>query len=186
MARAHFVKKARKDVPNTDIKAGDSYWWWKFRFGGKHVSKTQPRPSQLTQSAHYGAVLDLQDLIGGLEANDGLEGVRDDIVAQLEELRDNAQESLDNMPDNLRDNSSSGEMLHERIDAMENAISEFEGLDFSDVPDDEEPEHDEDCAKECSVDKADDCNCSLSTEDRQTVDDYWQAKLEEIQSIDIS
>lgn len=36
MARATLVKKARKDIPGTDIKAGDSYYWWAFRFGGKH------------------------------------------------------------------------------------------------------------------------------------------------------
>ncbi len=52
MARAHFVKKARKDNPAAGIKAGDSYYWWKFRRGGKHYSKTAPRPSQLTQSEY--------------------------------------------------------------------------------------------------------------------------------------
>lgn len=185
MARAHFVKKARKDVPGSDIKAGESYWWWKFRYGGKHVSRTQPRPSQLTQSAYLGQLYDLQDMIGGLEANDGLESSRDDIVSQLEEMRDTAQESLDNMPDNLRENSSSGEMLQERIDAMENAISEFEGFDYSDAPSDDEPEHDDDCAKVLSVDQADECNCSLASEDHKTADEYWQEKLNEIQEVDI-
>lgn len=184
MARATFVKKARKDVPGTEIKAGESYYWWKFRFGGKHYSKTQPRRSQLTQSAYNSQLYDLQDMIGDLSANDGLESSRDDIVSTLEEMRDTAQESLDNMPDNLRDNSSSGEMLTERIDAMENAISEMEGIDFSDAPD-QDPEHDDDCAKTVSVDQADDCNCSVSTEEQQTMDEYWQAKLEEIQGVDL-
>jgi len=30
MARAHFVKKARKDNP-VALK-GESYWWWELRF----------------------------------------------------------------------------------------------------------------------------------------------------------
>jgi hypothetical protein len=53
MARAHFVKKARKAIPGTDIKKGDSYYWWKFRFGGKRTSKTAPKASQLTQSEFW-------------------------------------------------------------------------------------------------------------------------------------
>lgn len=59
MARAHFVKKARKDNPA--VKAGESYYWWKFRRGPKRYSKERPRPSQLTQSEFYGQVYGLQE-----------------------------------------------------------------------------------------------------------------------------
>lgn len=31
MPRVTHVKKARKAIPGTDIKVGDSYYWWKFR-----------------------------------------------------------------------------------------------------------------------------------------------------------
>jgi hypothetical protein len=50
MPRVNFVKKARKAIPSSGIKVGDSYYWWKFRYGGKFVSKERPRQSQLTQS----------------------------------------------------------------------------------------------------------------------------------------
>lgn len=72
MARATFVKKARKDIPGTDIKAGESYYWWKFRFGGKHYSKTPPRRSQLTQSDFLGQLYAIEDEIQGLVADDTL------------------------------------------------------------------------------------------------------------------
>ena len=39
MARAIFVKKARKNIPGTSIKTGDSYYWWKFRFGVPRVPR---------------------------------------------------------------------------------------------------------------------------------------------------
>jgi len=32
MPRVHFVKKARRDYPDDDIKKDESYYWWKFRF----------------------------------------------------------------------------------------------------------------------------------------------------------
>jgi len=48
MARANFVKKARKD--NSVVKKGESYYWWKFAYGSKQYSKEAPSRSQLTQS----------------------------------------------------------------------------------------------------------------------------------------
>ena len=75
MTRAHFVKKARKDHPEGDIKKGDSYWWWAFMVGGrggpKHYSKTQPKASQLTQSEYLGSIADIQDELNALGADDG-------------------------------------------------------------------------------------------------------------------
>ena len=65
MPRVYFVKKARKDYP-VGIKKGDSYYWWKFRYGGIHRSKTRPRPSQLTQSEFlstiYAIIEEIQDV----------------------------------------------------------------------------------------------------------------------------
>ena len=43
MPRVHHVKSARKDNPVA--KKGESYYWWKFRYGGKRYSKT-PRPGR--------------------------------------------------------------------------------------------------------------------------------------------
>jgi len=61
MPRVNFVQKARKDNPVA--KAGESYYWWKFRYGGKHYSLTRPRESQLTQSEFLGAMYSLLEEI---------------------------------------------------------------------------------------------------------------------------
>jgi hypothetical protein len=54
--------------------------------------------------------------------------VVDDIVSQLEELRDECQEKHDNMPDQLQD-SGSGEILQGRADEIDSMIGELEGID---------------------------------------------------------
>lgn len=141
MPRVHTVEKARKNYPEYGIKKGDKYYWWKFRYGGKRMSKTYPKQSELTQSAYLSAIYDLQDRINGISANtpEDLTADRDDIVSELETLRDETQDRLDSMPEHLQDTSSSGDLLRERIDALENAISELEGVDLDyDGPDENE------------------------------------------------
>jgi|HubBroStandDraft_4_1064222.scaffolds.fasta_scaffold00045_61 hypothetical protein len=156
MARATFVQKARKDVAGTDIKAGDSYYWWKFRFGGKHYSKTAPKRSQLTQSNFYSQLWDIEDDIGTLEAGDGLESDVADIAQRLRDLAQECTDARDNMPEQLQD-SDTGTMLQERAEACEAAADELEGLDLSD----------------------------MSKEDDESDEDFWQRKLDEIQAINI-
>ncbi len=130
MARATFVKKARKDVPGTDIKAGDSYYWWKFMSGGrggsKRYSKTQPKPSQLTNSAFWGPMYGIQETEAPQDYAD-LESALEDVKSQLEELRDENQEKFDNLPESFQAGST-GELLQGRIDAVEEVISELENI----------------------------------------------------------
>lgn len=133
MPRVTFVKKARKDNPA--VSKGESYYHWKFRFGGKHYSVARPRSSQLTQSAYYGAVRGMVEQIedtGSIDNEDDLIALRDSIVEQLEGLRDETQDSRDNMPEALQD-APTGELLQERVDALEEAIGEIENIDESDA-----------------------------------------------------
>jgi len=87
MARATFVKSARKDYPDHGIKKGESYWHWAFMQGGrggaKRYSKTEPRPSQLTQSEFWGNVLGLQEGSGATPDLDDSESQIEDIKSQL-------------------------------------------------------------------------------------------------------
>lgn len=179
MARANFVKKARKDIPGTDIKAGDSYYWWKFRHGGKNYSKTQPKASQLTNSTFYSGVYAVQEQIGEASADDGLEGLRDDVVGQLEELRDQCQESHDNMPEGLQQGDT-GQLLEDRVSAMDSAIDEFQNIDF-DEPDTSEAD---DLEREEGEDDAT-YEARQAEERERLTNEHWQAKLEEMQGIDI-
>ena len=147
MPRVHYVKSARKDNPVA--QKGESYYWWKFRFGGKRYSKTYPKRSQLTQSAYFGALYDLCEVIEDYEIEPGeasdVENMRDEIESELNNLLDECQSSLDNMPESLQ-YSPTGELLQERIDALENAINEVgyieEPEQWQDVRDQEE-EHEE-------------------------------------------
>jgi hypothetical protein len=183
MARATFVKKARRAVPDAGIAVGDSYYWWKFRHGGKHYSKERPKRSQLTQSDFYSRMYDLEDdVIGSAEANDSLPGVRDDVVSQLEEIRDECEEKRDNMPEQLQD-SDTGTMLQERYDALDGAVQEFEALEL-DEPDEDEFGQEWDSDNE---DNDEDEEPDESREDfiARKVEEYWQEKLEEFQAVSI-
>ena len=146
MPRVTFVKRAMKpnsvvsqeDIdraknPQTEAdKTAASYYWWKFRHGGRRESKTYPKRSQLTQSNFLSQLYDLQDGIderfSEAQTSDDFNSARDEVVAEIENLRDECQESLDNMPESLQ-YAPTGELLQERIDALENWSSEFENVD---------------------------------------------------------
>jgi len=155
MARAHFVAKARKAHKEIGVKKGESYWWWKFRFGGIHKSVTKPKASQLTQSAFLSTYYDLQEQVSDLRGND-LESLEDAVIAikdDIESLRDETQDSLDNMPEQLQDGDT-GQLLQERIDGLEEWADSLDSLDYDldqseddvrdEVKDDMEQELDED------------------------------------------
>lgn len=123
------------------IAAGESYWWWQFKNSPKSFSKTRPKNSQLTRSGYLSQLYDIQDRISELSCDDpmDLENLVDEIKSDLESLKEECESSLENMPEGLRESSSSGQTLQERIDSLDNAISEFDGLDL----DYNEPEEDE-------------------------------------------
>lgn len=146
MARATFVKKARKDNPVA--KKGESYWWWAFMVGGrggpKHYSKEQPRRSQLTQSSFLSTLWDIQDNASANTPDaDDLESERDSIVGDLNSLKDDTEGNLSNMPDGLQQGDT-GQQMQTRIDSLDEAISTLEGLDLAFDKDDKSEDETED------------------------------------------
>lgn len=143
MTRAHFVKKARKDNPV--VKAGSSYWWWKFAYRRKQYSATRPRSSQLTQS-RWGEVLvieeDFDDSIARASSTEDLEGAAQEAVDQLRAIADEFQESIYNMPEQLQD-SETANQIQERVDNLNNAADTMEALDWIE-PEDAKEECDDD------------------------------------------
>lgn len=139
MPRVTHVKSARKDNPV--CKKGESYYWWKFRYGGKRYSLTRPRQSQLTQSAYFGTVYSTQEMIEDWTGEaDDWEGLVDEVRDAVTELRDETQDSLDNMPEQLQ-YSPTGELLQERVDALDSVESELDCIDEFDFDEEEfEPE----------------------------------------------
>ena len=129
MPKVHFVKKARKDI-NSEIKAGDSYYWWKFRYGGKRVSKTPPKPKDLTQSDFLISLYSIEEEIENFIASDkeSFDAQKEDILSQIEQLKDEVDERLQNMPEQLH-YSPTGELLQERIDALDEWYNELEAIE---------------------------------------------------------
>lgn len=99
-------------------------------------------PRDLTQSEYQIRIYDLSEFKFEGSDQDALEGEKDDIVGQLEELRDEQQEKLDNMPEGLKEGNS-GQLLQERIDNLEGYIAEFEAVDISSFDEDKPDEGDE-------------------------------------------
>lgn len=62
---------------------------------------------------------------------------RDSIVCDLESIRDDLQDRLDNMPEGLQQGDT-GCLLQDRIDSLDSAISELEDIDFDDEERDED------------------------------------------------
>jgi hypothetical protein len=131
MTRANFVKAARKDYPNAGIKKGESYYWWSFRFGGKHMSKTPPKQSQLTQSEFLSTLYDIQERIGDLSADSAsdLQSAVEEIADELRTLGEECNDKRDNMPEGLQDGDV-GQLLEARAEACEQAASDLEDVDF--------------------------------------------------------
>ena len=127
MTRAHFVKKARKDNKDLGIKKGESYYWWKFRFGGKHASKTPPKRSELTQSAFYASIWDIEDTMAALTMESDFESEIENTVSELENVKDECQNSLDNMPEQLQ-SAPTGELLQNRMESIDEMIDELQGI----------------------------------------------------------
>lgn len=137
MARVNHVAKARKaqgpcSKCSIPINPGDPYLWWEFRHGGRHVRCTNcpPRASELTQSAFLAMIYDAQDFQASITDHEQIQ----DLVDMVSEARDQAQESLDNMPEGLREGDT-GTLLQERVEACEQWISELGDLTDNDEVD---------------------------------------------------
>ncbi len=133
MPQVHFVKKARKDNKEHEIKKGDSYYWWAFMRGGKYYSKTHPKKSQLTRSSFFSELYSIQENIESWKPEEikkeDMEGMIEDIISSFEDLKSNTEESLSNMPESLQQGPT-GELLQERIDGVDEIISELQSINL--------------------------------------------------------
>lgn len=143
MTKTHFVKAARKARPEHDIKVGESYYWWKFRFGGIHISKTPPKRQQLTQSEFMSNIYNLEDELTGVQDENDAESIAD----QLEELADEQEDKRSNMPDQLQD-AESGELLQNRADSCREFAENIRGVDYPEKEDDQTDEEYEEKVQE--------------------------------------
>lgn len=158
MPKVTHVKRARKDYPNAEIKKGDEYYWWAFQFGPKIMSKKPPKRYQLTRSPFLSDLYQFQDEeLPNIKAEtiDDLESIVEDIKNKLEEWKSNAEESLENMPEHFRETCEAGQNLQEKIDNLDSWISDLDGIDLT-----------------------------YDDEDSQTLEDWIEEKIGEIQGTD--
>lgn len=147
MARVHAVR-ANKDYPAQGIKKGETYYKWTTRtvvgkryIGTTHRSKVRPTRAQLTSSEFLSRLYELEDGLGDRFSMDAFRGSenwmddfsaeRDSLIGEIEELRDETQEKLDNMPEGLQQGDT-GQLLQERIDGLEGWTSDLESVEPSD------------------------------------------------------
>jgi predicted DNA-binding protein (UPF0251 family) len=124
-------------------------------------------------------VYDIEDRIEEATADDSLQGLVEEVVQELGDLADECESNRENMPEGLQ-GGPTGELLQERADALRSAVDEFEALDLSDYNDAdfEEPEREEGESDE-------DFKARVAEARDEAETEYWQEKLDEVQSVSI-
>ena len=144
MPKVNRIAKCRKSLGKCGkcgavIEAGQPYLHWAFMVGGRGGPKIvrcarpecAPRPADLTQSDYLRAVYGLQEeTFAHAKTTEDLESARDDARGQVEELQQEQQDKLDNMPEGLQQGDT-GQLIQERIEACESCASELDGVDIS-------------------------------------------------------
>lgn len=144
MGKIKYIKKARKEHKclkcGKIIAVGEPYKRGVINFHPDLIvcDSCSLKSYEVTTSEYSAQVGQLceewQDMFGyGV-------GASSDIAGILEDLRDEAQTALDNMPDNLRETSSTGELLQSRIDSLEAAIDSLNDINAEQLGDDAEDE----------------------------------------------
>ena len=141
----------------------------------------QPTRSQMTSSDFLQQMYAIEDNIQGFS----FETLSDDIsnaVSEIESLRDQCQEKLDNMPEQLQESSSAGQTLQSRVESCEDMISELEGIDieFDDEIEEEVPE--KGLKGQALQDRLDEIEQNKE-EREQEIEDEMERILEEVKGV---
>ncbi len=158
MPRVNHVKKARKDNPVA--KRGESYYWWKFRHGGKHFSLTYPKSSQLTQSPYLAVIYDSQDQWSELTEPSSLSATemeRSEIVSCLGGVAD----SMESIAGNLR------ELVDQYEESASNMEEYFSGAERVDQ------------LRECGTE------CDATCDEIDTIVDEFRSTADEIETLEM-
>jgi len=163
-----IVKKC--DICGEPLIVGEKYKsvWNYYNSWDMHLGCYNKCPRSRWESSEYrGQVYDIQDSFDR-EDVDGL-------LSQLEDLKSEQEDKLENIPEQLRDGNA-GSTIQERIDAIDDAISNIESLrddmdeirnyEYEDYKDEYETEEDFESFKESELDdKASEIEDELSNID---------------------
>lgn len=132
MPRVIKVVKSRKECKDSFtgevIPVGSPYYWWQFMRSPKSISVKPPTKRQLTRSGFQLSMYDIEDAIEALTASESIEEDVQAIIDSIQDLKSEVEDSLSNMPEQLQE-ADTGQLLQERIEALENWANELEGVD---------------------------------------------------------
>lgn len=139
MGKVSIIKKSRKEFKCNKcgkvIPAGSRYYKGEINFGPTIVrcEECKLESWEVTTSDYQ---LSVGQIVYKWRDDYNLEeGVNEDIASALEEIRDDLQDRLDNMPEGLQEGDV-GQLLQERIDSLEDVISNLEALDIESMKED--------------------------------------------------
>lgn len=162
------------------IPPGEKYFHFTFRYGGKHVrcKDHYPRPSELTQSKMsgvYSAVESVEDVIADVRAGKAdpfdLASALQTASEEVESVRDEYQESLDNMPEPLQQGPT-GEEIQEKVDALDSFASNLSDAG-SDIESEWKPQSSQE-GKPKESETPDEESSQAEDKNEQAVDDLCQ------------
>jgi hypothetical protein len=127
MPRVH-KQVAGKDYPSAGITKGETYYKWKFRYGGVRRSLTPPRPSQLTMS-RWGDILAAQEAIGDADSWDETRAAVEAAAETVRECADEYEAAAEPFG-GAGDNQERADHCQELADELDNLLYQFD----EDVP----------------------------------------------------
>lgn len=92
----------------------------------------KPSRSELTSSEYLAWLYELKDNIDHYDLR--TEEGKDDLYTEIEQMKSELEDKLYNMPEQLQ-YAPTGEMIQERIDALDEALSDLDSVDFPDEED---------------------------------------------------
>lgn len=150
MGKAQVIQKSRKEHKCNKcgkvIPVGSKYYKGSINFHPDIIRCTDCKLEhwEVTTSDYQ---LQVGEIVYRWQENYGIdECTADNIASDLECIKDELQDKLDNMPEQLQD-SDTGILLQERIDSLDSAIDELNNVDIdmlkSEVVDEEYDEDEE-------------------------------------------
>ena len=112
------------------INKGETYYKIVARFSRPKIRclHCKPQRSELTTSDYLSWLWDLQDnLSSRYDLKD--EVAKDDLYSELENMQSDLQDRFDNIPEQFQEGDAA-QTLQDRIDSLDNAISEIDCLEF--------------------------------------------------------
>lgn len=132
-------QKARKEYLcskcGTAILVGEEYYRFsKTRFQKPKIRcyRCKPTRVEMTNSDFMASIYAYEDEFLAnisLDAYDSMEDLIEEAKMYIEELRDEQEEKLDNLPENLRE-APVGQLIQERYDALEEMLSNIDSIDY--------------------------------------------------------